>query len=309
MTALALRALVALPLFLAAAAVRGETSVTEAPPVRLAAATAPASAAIRFRQIPAVVGDRVEQRLAVDLELVTKITQSGQIAHESTNPMRRQQHRVIEVLEVSAGRAVRARATFPLSRRQSPDGPEPDALAPQPIEGKSYLLRRDGEQLVLTDLDGHIPPEEQFKLAMESLENVGKPNPLAALLVDRSIAVGQRLLVPRKLVQQLLGFDDPVGAVRRFELTLDRVLPADAAHPAPRAVFQTRIEVVPDDDAPLEITLAGDMIVETTTCRLTSVELRGPVRLDSIERTPGGIFQYTAGGELNLNIQADYSAR
>lgn len=267
---------------------------------------APAGKSVRFHQQPTVVGDRVVQRLGVHLALTTKITQSGQTAHESTNEMRRQQHRVIEVLEVVDGRAIKARASFPVSRRQSPEDANPDEFATQPIEGKTYLMTRDGDRLSVTDLEGVIPPLEEYKLVAESLENVGKPNPLAVLLVDRHIAIGQRILVSRDLVQQLLGFDDPVGTVRRFELTLARLEPAVEKHPAERAVFQTKIEIVPNDASPLTITLQGEMVVETQTCRLASVELAGPVQLSSIERTAGGIFQYSAGGELKLAIRSQY---
>jgi hypothetical protein len=242
------------------------------------------------------------------LALATKITQSGQIAHESTNEMRRQQQRVIEVRDANGGRAVKVQATFPLSRRQSPENPNAGELAVQPIEGKSYLMHRDGEKLTITDLDGHIPPQDEYKLVAESLENVGKPNPLAVLLVDRHVVVGQRMLVPREMVQQLLGFDDPVGAVRRFELTLTHLEAPTKENPAERAVFQTGIEIVPNDASPLTISLKGEMIVETQSCRLTSVELAGPVSLSSIERTAGGIFQYSAGGELQMAIRSQYGA-
>ena len=56
---------------------------------------------VRFRQSPAAVGDQVTQTLNVDLGLTTKITQSGQTAHESSNRMRREQQRTIEVTEVA----------------------------------------------------------------------------------------------------------------------------------------------------------------------------------------------------------------
>jgi hypothetical protein len=272
-------------------------------------AATPTGKIVRFRQHPTAIGDQVAQRLGVQLALTTKITQSGQTAHESTNEMRRQQHRVIEVLEAAEGRATKVRATFPVSRRQSPENPNPDELAVQPIEGKTYFMHRDGDQVTLTDAEGSIPPQEEFKLVAESLENVGKPNPLALLLVDRHVAVGQRILVPRDMVQQLLGFDDPVGTVRRFELTLTRVEPVDEKHPAERAVFQTKIDIVPNDASPLTITLEGEMVVEIETCRLASVQLAGPVQLSSIERTSGGIFQYSAGGELNLAIRSEYGSK
>lgn len=271
------------------------------------AAASPATGqVVRFRQHPGTVGDRVVQSLNVDLGLTTKITQSGQTAHESSNRMRREQRRTIEVLEIAEGRATRARASFQTSRRQTPESATPDELVTQPIEGKSYLMVRDGEKLVITDLTGATPPEEEIKLVVESLENVGKPNPLAALLVDRHVTVGQRILVPRDVVQPLLGFDGPMGSVHRFELTLVRVEPADANRPSPRAIFQTAIQITPNDQSPLKITLNGEMHVETETCRLTTVEMKGPVQLSSIERTAGGIFQFSAGGELDLAIRSDY---
>lgn len=277
-----------------------------------AAATAPVppdaakGQVVRFRQHPATVGDRVVQSLNVDLGLTTKITQSGQTAHESSNRMRREQQRTIEVLEIVDGRATRARASFQTSRRQAPESATPDELVTQSIEGKSYLMVRDGEKLVVTDAAGATPPEEETKLVIESLENVGKPNPLAALLVDRHLTVGQRILVPRDVVQPLLGFDGPMGSVHKFELTLLRVEPANADHASPLGIFQTAIQITPNDDSPLTITLTGEMHVETETCRLTTVEMKGPVQLSSIERTAGGIFQFSAGGELNLAIRSSY---
>jgi hypothetical protein len=262
---------------------------------------------VRFRQTPATVGDQVTQSLNVDLGLTTKITQSGQTAHESSNRMRREQKRTIEVTGVVDGRATKARATFHLSRRQTPESTRPEEFVTQPIEGKTYWMSREGERLVVTDPSGAAPPEEEARLVAESLENVGKPNPFAALLVDRPLTVGQRVLVSRDVVQSLLGFEGPIGTVHRFELTLLRVEPPTAERPSPLGVFQAAIEVKPNDQSPLSITLTGEMSVETETCRLTEVKMVGPVQLSSIERTAGGIFQFSAGGELNLAIRSDYA--
>jgi hypothetical protein len=261
---------------------------------------------VRFQQRPAKIGDRVIQRLGVQLALETKITQSGQIAHQSTNEMRRQQQRTIEVLEVAAGRATKARASFQVSRRQSPENANPNELTTQPIEGKTYLMWREGEQLKVTDPEGAIPPLDEYKLVAESLENVGKPNPLATLLLARPIAIGERMHVPRDTVQTLLGFEEPIGSVRRFELTLNRVEPAGEKNAAEQAVFQTAIDIVPSDQSQLAITLHGEMAVEVETCRLLSVQLAGPVQISTIERTGGGIFNFSAGGELKMAIRSQF---
>jgi hypothetical protein len=278
------------------AAVQPATATSPAPPRQL----------VRFQQQAAQIGDRVVQRLGVHQTVATKITQSGQTAHESTNEMRRQQQRTIEVLEVAEGRATKARASFQVSRRQSPEYAKPNELTTQPIEGKSYLMSREAEQLKVTDLEGAIPPLDEYKLVAESLENVGKPNPLASLLVDHPVFVGQRILVPRDTVQSLLGFQGPMGAVRRFELTLARIEPGDDEEPSPQAVFKTNIQIVPNDDSPLAMNLTGEMAIETDTCRLVSVQLVGPVQITSIERTGGGIFQFYAGGQLKLAIRSQF---
>ncbi len=291
-------------------AARAQTAIaTDAaviPAAAVAAAPATPHEVVRFRQQPAAIGDRVIQRLGVHLGLATKITQSGQTAHESTNEMRRQQQRTIEVLEAKDGRAAKARASFQVSRRQSPENADPKELTAQPIEGKTYLMSREDGQLKITDPAGDIPPLEEYKLAAESLDNVGKPNPLAELLIAKPVVVGQRILIPREVVQTLLGFQEPIGSVRRFEITLNRVEPATNENPSPQAIFQTAIEIIPNDKSPLSINLAGEMAIETETCRLISVKLNGPVQISSIERTGGGIFNFSATGELKLAIRSQF---
>jgi len=268
------------------------------------------AARIRFEQQPTTVGDRAVQRLGADLTVATKIVQSGQVANEGTNRMRRQQQRTIEVLDAVDGRLTRARVSFETSRRQSPESGKPDDFSPQPIEGKTYLMRREGDKLSVTDPEGSIPPLEEFKLAMESLESVGKPNPLAELLAGRSLAVGERLPVPRDMARTILGLGDQTGAVRRFDLTLVRTI--DAQGPpggdagAQAAVFRAHIELEPDNVSPLSVTLDGELAVEPSSCRLLSLDLAGPVAMSSVERTAGGIYQFSAAGELKMAIRSQY---
>lgn len=286
----------------------GDVELTAAVAEIPAAPSSPApgkQAPVWFSQAPARPGDRVVQRLGVHLALATRITQSGQIAHESTNEMRRQQQRTIRVLEVADDHAVKAEASFQLSRRQSPENDDREKLLPQSIEGKTYLATRRGDELSITDLAGVTPPAEELKLAAESLENVGKPNPLAAALVNRRVAFGELIRVPRDVVQALLGMSEPLGTVHRFELTLVRLEPpADGVGQV--AVFMTDVEIRPNDVSPLSIALHGELAIETETCRLTSVDLSGPVQMSSIERTGGGVYNVSAGGELKLAIRSKY---
>lgn len=263
------------------------------------------AATVRFEAAPARVGDRVVQRLGSQLELTTRIVQSGQVAHESSSRLRRQQQRTIDVLEVAEGRAVRARASFEIARRQSPEEPDPNALTPQPIEGKTYVATRRGDELTVTDLDGKIPPLNEFTLAVESLDGVGRPNPLATVLAGRELVVGQTVAVPQELAQALLGVSAPeLAHVSQFELTLDRLAPVADGPPA--AVFRAVIAVTPEGEDAMGVNLRGEMVVDPTTCRLTSVDLAGPVQVSSLERTPLGSYHTTLSGELQLAIRAQF---
>jgi hypothetical protein len=272
-------------------------------------AALPSVRSIRFTQRETHVGDRVTQRLGMQFEMTTTIVQSGQIAHDSTSMIRRQQQRTIEVLEAADGRAVKAQASFEICRRQSPDNADPNELVSLPVDGKSYLIVRDGDELRVTDLDGAMPPLEEYKLAVESLDGVGKPNPLAVVLAGREVAVGQRLFVPRDMAQALLGLGAPeLAAVHRFELTLLRVATPAEPNAAELAVFRANIEVKPDDHSALAVNLNGEIAVEPATCRLVSVDLAGPVRVSTIERTAGGIYQFSMSGKLQVAIRAQFSS-
>jgi hypothetical protein len=262
---------------------------------------------VRFRQRPPIVGDVVDQQVAVRLHLNTQIVQSGQVAHQSASEMGREQQRHIEALAVEDGKLVKARVDFRSSRNQSPGNADPQRLLTQPIHGKSYLVELVGETPKVTDEQGAIPPLEEYQLVADAIAQLGKPHPLAKFLLERELAVGERVLLPRAVAEELLGLDDEVGTVKRFELTLLRVEPADEDHASPRAVFAAKVETLPDEQSALEMAIEGELVLETETCRSVSAEFHGPVQMTSIERTPEGIFQYVASGEVEVSIRASYS--
>jgi hypothetical protein len=284
-----------------------ETGVTPATAVTPAGPETPAGPRIAFTQRDTAVGDRAVQRTGMHLSVRTRIVQSGQIAHDSTSEIRSQQQRTVDVTGVTEGRATKARVAFQVARRQSPDNPTPTELSPLATEGKSYLLERNGDELRVTDAKGGLPPTEESKLVAEALDGVGKPNPLAVVLGGRELAVGQRVFVPRDLAKSLLNLGSAeLAEVNRFELTLDRIVPAKDTTASEVAVFRVKIDVQPGEGGELGVTLGGEMGVEPVGCRLASVDLTGPVRVSTIERTQMGIYQYSMDGELKLAIRSEF---
>ncbi len=193
---------------LLAAATHGQADevqpATHVAPVLLPEPTV--AAGVQFSQQPAQVGDRVAQQVDLELNLSTSIIQSGQLAHQENMSMERRQQRLVEVTEVAEGKVRRARVTFSRSRHKTPENDDSEQEVVQPVEGKTYLLTRQGKQLLVTDPQGVIPPREEFKIVFSSMQSLGLPNPLAQFLLTRTIQVGQTLELPKEIDSQMFGF-------------------------------------------------------------------------------------------------------
>ena len=272
-----------------------------------------AAVEVLFSLQAAQVGDRVAQSVDVDLQMQTSITQAGQQANQSEVSLKRRQQRFIEVLEVVEGRVRRAQVTFPLCRvtttervsssKQGNPEQEPEQEVVQAVEKKSYLVTRQGEQLLVTEADGGLPTKAEFEIVLTSLQNLGLPNPLMKFLLGRTIQVGERLQLPLEIAEQMMGFGEQLGKVEQFELELKSVQQIDGQ---PCAVFASTIEAVGKPVNPIRIRAFGQLVIQTATCRTVRAELSGPLTLSTVERTPQGSFQYSARGNMHVAIESQY---
>ncbi|NOY29805.1 MAG: hypothetical protein GXP28_06395 [Planctomycetes bacterium] len=256
---------------------------------------------VNFRQQPAQVGDQVGQKLAIDFDVSTTIVQSGQMANQDTATVRRRQDRLIEVLEVAGGRVRRARVSFPHSRYRSPENPDPTQLKVQIVEGKSYLVERRGEQLLVTDPQGTIPQQDEFEIVVNSVQTLGLPNPLAKFLLQRAISIGERIEVPHELAEQIMGFGDSLGQVQKFELELKELLVVDGQR---CALFGATLEIRGHQDHPMEVDIKGSVTIQIDTCRTIEAKLAGPLHMTATEPS----YQITAEGGLKLAIRSHYGS-
>ncbi len=259
---------------------------------------------VQFTQRPTNIGDLLIQDVRVELNFATIITQSDQVAHQSTNSMVRRQERGIEVLEVAIGRVRRAKVAYRTSQQKMQTGSAEAKMSSQPVEGKSYLVTRNGEQLVITDLDGNIPPQDQYTIVSENMQTLGKPNPLAKYLLGRKFTVGQRIALPQQLAEQLLGLGDPFGKVQSFELEL---LGTETIDRQPCALFGVNVEAIAHDPGKMNLKIEGRMAIQLATCRTVTAELSGPIGMAAEEKTAQGSYQYSAEGRMKLDIHSTYS--
>ena len=269
----------------------GETNLESATPVR-------------FLQVPAAVGDRVTQQVAMELNLQTAIIQAEQIAQQQDTVMKRGQRRDVEVLEVSEGKVRRARVSFPHSRHQLPEHGDDTSRQIQPVEGKTYELTREGTQLQVKYTDGTIPPQDEFEIVFNSMHSLGMPNPLASFLLDRTFHVGQTIQLPKKVAETMLGLGPELGQISKFELTLTKLEPHSGFQ---CGVFEANIQMGEGTSGAVSLEAKGPVIIRLDTCRTVLADFSGPLRMNSVEQTPQGSYQHVAEGKLRVAVRSDYA--
>ncbi len=253
---------------------------------------------IRFTQQPTSVGERVVQRVGMELNLHTIIKQADQVAHEGSTGLRRRQERDIQVIEVVEGKARQAKVTYPLSRLMSPENENPTDEIAQVVEGKSYLITRENDRLFITDAEGSIPTSEEYEIVASTMESFGKPNPLAEYLLSREVRVGEILQVPTELATKMIGFDS-LGEVQKFEMLLVEIKDINQKK---CAVFNATILAKGKPENPLEVEAHGAVVIELATCRTIEATLTGPISMLSTDQGT----EYSASGNLLLAIRSQY---
>jgi hypothetical protein len=256
---------------------------------------------VEFSPATTNVGEKVLQRVGMELNLHTVIKQSGKVAHDGTTALRRRQERTIEVVEVVDGRARKAKVVYALSRVMAPENDEPTAEITQPVEGKTYFITRQAERLLVTDSEGAIPTQQEYEIVVNSMDTFGQPNPLAKFLLSKQIRVGERLEIPQNIAGDMMGFDS-LGEVQKFELLLNEVKSVNGKE---CAVFVATIIARGKPENPLKVQATGNVVIELATCRTLEATLTGPLAMQSTDQKT----EYSATGDLLLAIRSQYSAK
>ena len=224
--------------WLAAAPCVGQTSLPAVQPASYnRTLAAPATQSICFGRRAPQIGDQLEQNLSVQLELTSTVRQGSEILQKSKTALDRRQRRLLTTTHVRNGMTIAVTVRYAEAAKQIATGPADGQLGqpqqtPQPVQGKTYHVRRDGEALLITDADDAIPPLDQYEIVALNMDSLGRPNPLADFLAGKTLTVGQRIALPNEVAEKLMGLGSDLGKVSRFELTLRKVATIRGA-PAP----------------------------------------------------------------------------
>jgi len=255
------------------------------------------------------VGDQLEQTLSVAVQLDILLRQGTTVVERSKSAMRREQRRTVTTTHVDHGMTVAVLVRYTQARKESAAGSSTgklgeSTLAPQPVDGKTYRCRRDGETLLVTDEAGQIPPLAESEIVAQNMETLGRPNPLADFLNGKTLTVGQKLAVPNDVAEKLLGLGGEMGGVTRFELTLDNVNEIDGAA---CAEFRASIEAASNDSSQMRLVVDGPLVIQVDTCRAVAANFTGPIGMSETRGSLTATYQMAGTGKMTVGIASKYS--
>jgi hypothetical protein len=260
---------------------------------------------VTFERRAPCAGDRANQMLTVEIAVHNHIRRGQQKVGETDTSMIQRVERLITTDEVQNDRTVGAQIRYVVSERVMKADAEDEAVIQDPIAGKAYLCRRDGERLTVTDEAGHLPTLAEFKIVADSMESLGKPNPLAEFLAGRTIGVGETFTLPDEVAQQFaLRMGDGIDNDERFDLTLARIEDVDGRQ---CAEFQTLLEASETGSRQMKMQLEGTMTIELDSCRMVKADLSGPIGLAETAMSMGEPYHITGTGRMSFEIVSSYS--
>ena len=257
----------------------------------------------RFTYRPPQVHDQATQAMNFGLDLSIAVRKNEQLIQAADRRIQQTQRRTVTVLETDEKRVLSALLHFHESERSISDGVQPAPSSKQAVAGKTYLVQLKGEELMITYQAGGIPSPEELAVVQQVMETLGRPNPLGLFFHQRTVKRGERLRIPNHLANDLLGFNDAVGDVTGFELTLRDVRLRDGHR---CAVLDTRIDAASPLGSNLTMRMQGQLWLELDTCRALAAEFTGPVALSDLQNSPDGPLTVRGKGQLKVAISAHY---
>ena len=171
--------------------------------------------AFRFTYQPLTVGDQAQEGTRFVLDLKTVRLLDGQIIDIADQVIERTEESHVVRLPPGPGQSAKAQVTYQASR-QTAKGRRGVAAAEsdRPVAGKTYLVARQGEELLIVDEQGTAPPDEEKAIVARAMEGLGRTRPLAKFLDGRTIKVGETIRLPAEFTKKMLaGWDESMAGL------------------------------------------------------------------------------------------------
>ena len=170
---------------------------------------------------------------------------------------------------------------------------------PNPLIGKTYVLRLSGGKLVATGQGGRTVTEYERERLVRDNPNLGKPSQFAALIPRRPIRVGEQLSPDPRVLAAAFGKRDV--EVNRAAFTLAGLREREDTR---LGAFDVSLTIVETTEQTVNQTeLEGTVVLQAATCWPEEIDLEGRV---SVVGKPPNEAELRGSGTVRIQVRSTY---
>jgi hypothetical protein len=244
------------------------------------------------------VGDSSSHSAQYELDVKATLKQGAELVSTRSQKVSRQLDRQINVLAVAGDRPMKAQVQYTKGREITGPSEQSGTARTMPIEGKTYIVERQGATLAVSDQAGQPVPDDQRRLVEANMDSIGHRNQLGRFLHGKAVEVGETVALPKEMAADLLGMREANGDAQRIELTLRSM---KSTPTGPMADFAAVMQVKIGGGSTLDV--KGDLQIDPGTCRIVSANFAGPISGTSGQADQGDQLVIQTAGSLKASVQ------
>ena len=179
-----------------------------------------------------------------------------------------------------------------------------------PLTGKTLLLSRQGEEIIVTDEAGNPVDEVTRKAALEEADNIFDESGLkwTKFLPGRPVKLGETFTLEGQEALEFWGKDAGTIKAASFALTRkERVLVEGREYAKFDATMLMKGES--PEGMLMDSTLKGSLLLDTATSWPSQMKLNGPFTLEGSQESPQGAVVSEGTGTMTMEMEATYSKK
>ena len=254
-----------------------------------------------FQHKSPVVGEQWTNKVQFDMSLKTKYRYPGQETQQTISQDQQHQVRELTVLTVQPDYSTQVKVFFKKASRQTRTADQKDTeWLPQPVNGKTYVVRRAENELIVINQHGQVPPDNELTIVKQSMQSIGRPNPLAQFLTGRTIAIGETVQLPAELASSFLGSTQATSQSKAVPMKLVNIRDIDGVS---CGIFAAKIHNISQNGPRTSTHMTGHLAVQLNTCRTIYVSFRGPVTMRQTRMVANQEYTVEATGSLAVAMR------
>lgn len=254
-----------------------------------------------FQHVGSTNGQVIRQAVSTRSTLNTVYEQSNQLISSSSKDTSIVQQRTVAVIEADSAKTPTVQVTYEKATERKKNKLLARAEQ-QSVSGKSYVVKRIDDELVVTYPNGQEPPREELAIVKVNMQSVGRPNPLATWLDGRTVNINEPLTLPAPIAEQLLGSWLGDSALH-VELKMVKLHTYEGQ---PAATFEIQMSGSHEDGRQPMVS-SGQVTVGVANCRTLQLKMKADVDLTEQRGPEGAQFTVANNGEIQIQMKAAYA--